>query len=135
MATHWILSKYQTYASGEANLVPGNNKISSRENQEPSVEELHEEVGQAASPSTLQPREKEPRPTNHKELQDYFRKQFRQEFKEKIPESESDIEQSRERLYQELESFSDISDYRLVGYMIKNACEKETDRLMERILT
>jgi hypothetical protein len=60
MATHWILSKYQTYASGEANLVPGNNKISSRENQEPSVEELHEDGSQATSPSTLQSNDGEP---------------------------------------------------------------------------
>ena len=51
-----------------------------------------------------------------------------------MPESDSDIEQSRERLYQELEGFSDISDYKLLGYMIKNACEKETDRLMERVM-
>lgn len=110
------------------------NKIPTGDNQEPSGEGLHDEVGQAAGSSPLQPHEEEPRPTSHKALQEHFLKRFRQEFKDKIPESESDIEQSRERLDQELESFSDISDYRLVGYMIKNACEKETDRLMERVL-
>lgn len=111
-----------------------NNEIPTGDNQEPSGEGLHDEVGQAAGSSTLQPHEEEPRPTSHKALQEHFLKRFRQEFKEKIPESENDIEQSRERLYQELESFSDISGYRLVGYMIKNACEKENDRLMERVL-
>ena len=110
------------------------NEIPTGDNQEPSGEGLHDEEGQAAGSSTLQPHEDDPRPSSLSELQKHFLKRFRQEFKEKIPESESDIEQSRERLYQELEGFSDISDYKLVGYMIKNACEKETDRLMERVL-
>lgn len=104
------------------------------DNQEPSGERLHKEVGQTAGSSPLLPHEEEPRPTSYKALQEHFHKRFLQEFKEKIPESDSDIEQSRERLYQELEDFSDISDYKLVGYMIKNACEKETDRLTERVL-
>lgn len=98
------------------------------------VEGFHKEVGQAVSSSTLQTNDDEPRPTDLSELQKHFLKLFRKEFKEKLPESDSDIEQSRERLYQELEGFSDISYYRLVGYMIKNACEKENDRLMERVL-
>lgn len=86
------------------------------------------------SSSQSQPIEEAPRPESYKELQDFFLKRFRQEFKERIPESEEDIQQSREKLFQELESFSDISSYRLVGYMIEDACRKETDRLMERIL-
>ena len=110
------------------------NEIPTGDNQEPSGEGLHDEEGQAAGSSTLQPHEEEPRPTSLSELQKHFLKRFRQEFKEKMPESDSDIEQSRERLYQELEGFSDISDYKLLGYMIKNACEKETDRLMERVM-
>jgi len=110
------------------------NEIPTGDNQEPSGEGLHEGGGHAAGSSPLQPQEEEPRPTSLSELQKHFLKRFRQEFKEKIPESDSDIEHSRERLYQELEGFSDISDYRLVGYMIKNACEKENDRLMERML-
>lgn len=96
--------------------------------------EVQEEGSCEDCSSQSQPIEEEPRPASHKELQDYFRKRLRREFKEKIPESEEDIQQSREKLFQELESFSDIRDYRLVGYMIKDACEKETDRLMERIL-
>ena len=108
--------------------------ISSGEDQDCISGEVLDEEAKGDASSQSQSSEKEPRPTNHKQLQDYFHKRLRQEFKEKIPESDSDIEQSRERLCQELEGFSDISDYRLVGYMIKSACEKETDRLMERVL-
>ena len=79
--------------------------------------------------------EEEPRPTSLKDLQDYFRKRLRQEFKVRIPENENDIQQSKEKLYRELEEFSDIRDYRQVGYMINDACRKETDRLLERILS
>ena len=77
----------------------------------------------------------EPRPNSHRELQDYFLKRFKQEFKDRIPESENDIQQSKEKLYQELEKFSFVRDYRLVGYMINDACRKETDRLLERIVS
>lgn len=110
------------------------NNISSGKDQDCISGEVLDEGVKGVVSSQSQSSENEPRPTNHKQLQDYFHKRFRQEFKEKIPESESDIEKSKVRLYQELESFSDIPDYKLVGYVIKNACEKETDRLMRRIL-
>ena len=104
------------------------------DNQDSIPGEVQEEGSGEDSSSQSQPIEEEPRPASHKELQDYFLKRFRQEFKERIPKSEEDIQQSREKLFLELESFSDISGYRLVGYMIEDACRKETDRLMERIL-
>lgn len=110
------------------------NKNPSGDNQDSILGEVQEEGSCEDSSSQSQPIEEEPRPASHKELQDYFLKRFRQEFKERIPKSEEDIQQSREKLFQELESFSDISSYRLVGYMINDACRKETDRLMERIL-
>lgn len=106
----------------------------SGENQDSIPGEVQEEGSGDDSSSQSPPVEEEPRPASHKELQDYFLKRFRQEFKERIPKSEEDIQQSKEKLFQELESFSDISGYRLVGYMINDACGEETDRLMERIL-
>ena len=122
---------------GKANPIESqlDNKKPSGEDQDciPGEDQGGEAKGNVLSQSQSKD-EEEPRPASHKELQDYFRKRLRREFKEKIPESEEDIQQSREKLFQELESFSDIRDYRLVGYMIKDACEKETDRLMERIL-
>lgn len=111
------------------------NNNPSGDNQDSIFGEVQEEGSGEDSSSQSQPIEEEPRPASHKELQDYFLKRFRQEFKERIPESEEDIQQSREKLFQELESFSDISSYRLVGYMIEDACRKETDRLMDRLMT
>lgn len=110
------------------------NKNPSVDNQDSIPGEVQEEGSGEDSSSQSQPIEEEPRPASHKELQDYFLKRFRQEFKERIPKSEEDIQQSKEKLFHELESFSDISGYRLVGYMIKNAYEKETDRLMDRLM-
>ena len=78
--------------------------------------------------------EDEPQPDSLRTLQDYFHKRLRQMFKERIPDSENYIQQSKEKLYQELEGFSGIRDYRYVRYTINDACRKETDRLMERIL-
>lgn len=128
------MTRYEEEGKEDPNIYQVININPSVDNQDSIPGEVQEEGSCEDSSSQSQPIEEEPRPASHKELQDYFLKRFRQEFKERIPKSEEDIQQSKEKLFQELESFSDISSYRLVGYMIKDACEKETDRLMERIL-
>lgn len=110
------------------------NKKPSGEDQDciPGEDQGGEAKGEGSSQS--QPSENNPRPSSLKELQDYFHKRLRQEFKVRIPENENDIQQSKEKLYRELEEFSDIRDYKQVDYMINDACRKETDRLLERLL-
>ena len=110
------------------------NKKPSGEDQDciPGENQGGEAKGEGSSHS--QPSEDNPRPSSLKELQDYFHKRLRQEFKVRIPENENVIHQSKEKLYRELEEFSDIRDYKQVGYMINDACRKETDRLLERLL-
>ena len=110
------------------------NNIPSGENQDCIPGEVQDEKAISEGSNQSQSSEEEPRPNSHRELQDYFLKRFKQEFKDRIPESENDIELSREKLFQELENFSDIDNYSLVGYMINDACRKETERLLERIL-
>jgi len=123
---------------GKANPVESqlDNKKPSGEDQDciPGEDQGGEAKGNVLSQSQSND-EEESRPTSLKDLQDYFRKRLRQEFKVRIPENENDIQQSKEKLYQELEEFCDVRDYRLVGYMINDACRKETDRLLERVLT
>lgn len=90
--------------------------------------------GDTNTEKPVQTWEDEPQPNSLRTLQDYFHKRLRQMFKERIPDSENYIQQSKEKLYQELEGFSGIRDYRYVRYTINDACRKETDRLLERIL-
>ena len=105
------------------------------DNQDSRVRGLQEGENHDAVPSPVQVKEEHPRPSSLRELQEHFLRRFKEEFKVNIPESEDSIQQSVDKLYEELEGFNDISSYKLVRFMIKDAQTKETDRLMARVLS